>query len=298
MRRSSTTGSSARRRRSRRRRKSGAFDYDARARGRAGDRPLHAAAQAHLSRLRPARRSQFVGDRRRSRARWSRPTATRAAGSWSIRSGTGPYRLEEWRRGQKIVLEASPTFRDEYVPGERAAGGSRDRGEDARQEAADDRPRRDQHHRGIESAAAGVRKRRARLHRRPDRPRAEGAERRQAEARVRRARHRPRPRRPADRRLHVLQHGGPDRRRVHQRQDRAAARDQHGLQQRGRDQGDPPRSGDARDAADSAQRRRPRSRLTRAARTTTSPAPRRCSTSSATSTATATAGATCPTASR
>ena len=30
--------------------------------------------------------------------------------------GTGPYRLKEWRRGQKIVLEASPTFRDETYP--------------------------------------------------------------------------------------------------------------------------------------------------------------------------------------
>ena len=30
--------------------------------------------------------------------------------------GTGPYRLKEWRRGQKIVLEASPTFRDVRYP--------------------------------------------------------------------------------------------------------------------------------------------------------------------------------------
>jgi ABC-type transport system substrate-binding protein len=30
--------------------------------------------------------------------------------------GTGPYRLKDWRRGQKIVLEASPTFRDEVFP--------------------------------------------------------------------------------------------------------------------------------------------------------------------------------------
>jgi oligopeptide transport system substrate-binding protein len=30
--------------------------------------------------------------------------------------GTGPYRLAEWRRTQKIVLEASPNFRDEYYP--------------------------------------------------------------------------------------------------------------------------------------------------------------------------------------
>jgi oligopeptide transport system substrate-binding protein len=30
--------------------------------------------------------------------------------------GTGPYRLKEWRRTQKIVLEASPGFRDEKFP--------------------------------------------------------------------------------------------------------------------------------------------------------------------------------------
>jgi oligopeptide transport system substrate-binding protein len=30
--------------------------------------------------------------------------------------GTGPYRLKEWRRTQKIVLEASPSFRDETFP--------------------------------------------------------------------------------------------------------------------------------------------------------------------------------------
>jgi oligopeptide transport system substrate-binding protein len=30
--------------------------------------------------------------------------------------GTGPYRLEDWRRGQRIVLEANPGFRDERYP--------------------------------------------------------------------------------------------------------------------------------------------------------------------------------------
>jgi ABC-type transport system substrate-binding protein len=30
--------------------------------------------------------------------------------------GTGPFRLAEWRRGQKIVLEANPGFREEYFP--------------------------------------------------------------------------------------------------------------------------------------------------------------------------------------
>jgi len=30
--------------------------------------------------------------------------------------GTGPYVLKEWRRAQKITLEASPTYREEYFP--------------------------------------------------------------------------------------------------------------------------------------------------------------------------------------
>ena len=30
--------------------------------------------------------------------------------------GTGPYRLKEWRRAQRIVLEANPTFREEVYP--------------------------------------------------------------------------------------------------------------------------------------------------------------------------------------
>ncbi len=30
--------------------------------------------------------------------------------------GTGPYRLKEWRRGQKIILEASPSFRETRYP--------------------------------------------------------------------------------------------------------------------------------------------------------------------------------------
>ncbi|MBA3775717.1 MAG: heme-binding protein, partial [Betaproteobacteria bacterium] len=30
--------------------------------------------------------------------------------------GTGPFRLREWRRGQKIVLEANPNFREQLFP--------------------------------------------------------------------------------------------------------------------------------------------------------------------------------------
>jgi ABC-type transport system substrate-binding protein len=30
--------------------------------------------------------------------------------------GTGPYRMKEWRHGQKVVLEANPDYREEYFP--------------------------------------------------------------------------------------------------------------------------------------------------------------------------------------
>lgn len=40
------------------------------------------------------------------------------ASGWAMANpvGTGPYRLKEWRRGQKIVLEANPDFREVYFP--------------------------------------------------------------------------------------------------------------------------------------------------------------------------------------
>ena len=40
------------------------------------------------------------------------------AGGWVMANpvGTGPYKLKEWRRGQKIVLEASPSFREVRYP--------------------------------------------------------------------------------------------------------------------------------------------------------------------------------------
>ena len=40
----------------------------------------------------------------------------RTAGRWSIRSAPAPFVLKEWRRGQQIVLEANPGFRDERFP--------------------------------------------------------------------------------------------------------------------------------------------------------------------------------------
>jgi ABC-type transport system substrate-binding protein len=40
------------------------------------------------------------------------------ASGWAMANpvGTGPYRLKDWRRGQKIVLEANPTYRDVFYP--------------------------------------------------------------------------------------------------------------------------------------------------------------------------------------
>ena len=40
------------------------------------------------------------------------------ASGWAMANpvGTGPYRLAQWRRGQKIVLEANPRYREEYFP--------------------------------------------------------------------------------------------------------------------------------------------------------------------------------------
>jgi ABC-type transport system substrate-binding protein len=41
-----------------------------------------------------------------------------AANGWTMANpvGTGPYRVKEWRRGQRVVLEANPGFRDEFYP--------------------------------------------------------------------------------------------------------------------------------------------------------------------------------------
>src|SRR5215813_4658192 len=40
------------------------------------------------------------------------------ASGWTMANpvGTGPYRLKEWRRGQKIVLEANSDYRDVFFP--------------------------------------------------------------------------------------------------------------------------------------------------------------------------------------
>jgi len=40
------------------------------------------------------------------------------ASGWAMANpvGTGPFKLGDWRRGQKIVLEANPSYREEYFP--------------------------------------------------------------------------------------------------------------------------------------------------------------------------------------
>ena len=64
------------------------------------------------------------------------------ASGWAMANpvGTGPFRLKEWRRGQKIVLEANPNFRAEYFPRERRARRPRPRRDDEGQAAAAARP--------------------------------------------------------------------------------------------------------------------------------------------------------------
>ncbi len=49
------------------------------------------------------------------------------ASGWAMANpvGTGPYRLAQWRRGQKIVLEANPNYREDYYP-ETGEPGDRD----------------------------------------------------------------------------------------------------------------------------------------------------------------------------
>ena len=76
-------------------------------------RPLHAAGQARASRGRASRRAgRRATCSARWRARWSRSTATR---SWTHPVGTGPFRLAEWRRSSRIVLERNPSYREHVL---------------------------------------------------------------------------------------------------------------------------------------------------------------------------------------
>ena len=73
------------------------------------------------------------------------------ANGWAMEHpvGTGPFMLKSWRRGQQIVLEANPNFRDERFPEATDAADRARRRADAGQEAAARRSRRDLDHRGV-----------------------------------------------------------------------------------------------------------------------------------------------------
>jgi hypothetical protein len=106
--------------------------------------------------------------------------------------------------------------------------------------------------------AARVRGRRDRLRRGAGRPRLERAgPAGDDQAAARRARHHAVARRAAGDQLHVLQHGGPDRRRLHARQGRAAPRVLARLQRRRGGPGDPAGPGVPGDAGDPADGDRP-----------------------------------------
>ncbi len=167
--------------------------------------------------------------------------------------GTGPYRLKAWTRGQRIVLEANPDFRDETYP---PAG--RDPGDAAIAKGLTGRrlplagnvdiaiieeaqPRMLSFDRGA-----------ARLRQRARVARAHGPRRRQAEARAREARRRAAPAERAVARVLLFQPGRSRRRRLRAGEDRAAPRGQPRLRPRG---GNPPareRSGGHRRPARSA----------------------------------------------
>ena len=96
-------------------RKSGAFDYDAKLEG-------AQAIDRYTLRLKltyPA--YDLLADLNSSATSAVAREVVKAYGDqsgWVMENpvGTGPYLLKEWRRGQKIVLEASPTFRGETYP--------------------------------------------------------------------------------------------------------------------------------------------------------------------------------------
>ena len=93
------------------------------------------------------------------------------ASGWAMANpvGTGPYRLKEWRRGQQIVLEANPNYREEYFPALPATPTpTRDAVRGAMKGKRLPQVGRIEivGHRGVESAAARVQQRRARLRQR------------------------------------------------------------------------------------------------------------------------------------
>ena len=73
--------------------------------------------------------------------------------------GTGPFRLAEWRRSSKIVLEENPTYRERFYDAEPNADDAEGQAlltALQRPAAADDRSRRDLDHRRTAAALAVV----------------------------------------------------------------------------------------------------------------------------------------------
>ena len=221
--------------------------------------------------------------------------------TWAMANpvGTGPYLLKEWRRGQKIVLEANPGFREVRYP---ESSDPADKAIMAKLKGKripligrveisiieEGNPR-----------LLSFEQQRARLRRRAGRPRLERARSAgDAEAAARAAGHPARARRPAGDHLHLLQHGGSGRRRLHAGEDRAAPRGEHGLQRARGDQGHPPGAGDAGEPGRAADGQRPQPEAADARDLRSRRRDARCSTASATRIATTTASASCPTASR
>ena len=131
--------------------------------GPAGARPLHDPDQARASGLRPAAQPDdgtvvrggarsHRSVRRRQRLGDAEPGRHRAVPAQGMAA-----RPEDRARGESGVSRSA-------VSGQRRSRGPRDRGEVQGQAAAADRQDRHQHHRGIQSAAAGVREGRPRLH--------------------------------------------------------------------------------------------------------------------------------------
>ena len=179
--------------------------------------------------------------------------------------GTGPYRIAEWVKGSRIVLEANPGYREEVFDGRPRPRRGEPRHPRAPQgPAAADRGAHRDPRRGRGAAAlARVPQRRARLH-----PAAAGglrqhrAARRKARAQPRKSGHLRHARRGRLHHLHDVQHGRRHRRqaqrdrRVRARARGAAARHRHGLPHRRAD-GDPRQGAERARAHAAAARRSP-----------------------------------------
>ena len=269
-------------------------------RRRARARPLHDPAEAQASRLRPA--DDLASS---SMAAVAREVVEAYGDAEQLGHGESgghrPVSAEGMAARAEDRAGSEPDLSRGVLPGQQRPRRPGDPRGDEGQEAARHRPHRDQHHRGVEPAAARLPASASSTSRTPCRPissatcwtpgnrlkpelAAQGITLARGD--------------PADDHVRVLQHGRPGGRRLHEGEDRAAARDQHGVQHRRRDQGRAAGAGAAGDADDRAQPDRPRSDVRRPCEIRSRRRRRRCSTSSATSTATATAGAICRTASR